>query len=188
MIGSIWRLNTIFRHADRGDNCLEQFITTHIHELGMGPVRQLSRLSGGNMNYVFRADFMDGRSLIVKHAADEAKVTHLPPKLRHMASNRLEVEARALDILAELSLPDIEIPRVVAFDPVDAVLIMTEVCPGGQLLENAFQQGVFNEKWAYISGCYLYQTHHDTRGVAALRVDSEYGSCSLGGNVGPSHH
>ena len=125
------------------------------------------------MNHVFQVHLADGHCLIAKHAAHRTRAAHLPDKLRRMPANRLAAEVRALKILAELSLPEIEIPRVIAFDPVDSVLVMTEVCSGGRLLENALIQGVFDERWADLSGRYLYLTHHDTRGVAALRTDPD---------------
>lgn len=89
---------------------------------------KVEQLSGGNINFVWRADGT-GRNLIIKHAPPYIATDPSVP----LSDERIDFEARMIKkldnggSLQKVSRPEIRPPKLYAYDPERSLLIMEDV-------------------------------------------------------------
>lgn len=120
----------------------------------------------GMMNFVFRVR-TDKGIFFLKQALSKVKADRtLGSALQMISSQRLEYEKNCI---AEISaiLPDgIEIPTVHYYDPLNHILILSDVAgDGAKLLETVLLEGVFEVSTASAVGRFLGIMHRRTWGV-----------------------
>ena len=133
------------------------------------PTGNCERLSGGNINYVWR---IGGKphNLIAKHAPSHIATNPDVP----LSNERIDFEARALSLftsegrLQNLATQEIRPPKMIAFDPVRSLLIMEDVGEFTELTKadsHVFSSGKTGERL----GQFIGNLHRSTFGDEELR-------------------
>lgn len=132
--------------------CLPDFI----------PTGEPEKLTGGNLNYVWRLTG-DDRSVIVKHAPPHIAVNPEVP----LNQNRIHFETKALrlfsedGILSNLSNDKVAPPDIYGFDPELHLLIMEDVMPAVPFFD-AVLENKLNPDTGYKLGKFIGQLHQVT--------------------------
>ncbi len=148
---------------------VEQLMLDLLQGLELGEISLFSPVHGGLLNYVFRVEFEDNRCIFLKHASSKTKSDKLGATLSHLSQDRLFTEKKALDLMNTISLEGIEIPRVIHFDHNTHTIIMTEICPGGNLLEDDLKKGIFDINVAKKASLFLVKVHRSTSNIDPIR-------------------
>ena len=111
------------------------------------------------MDQVFRVQLVTGSCCFVKYAGDSIGNGTLGKPLKHKPRRRLATERRTLKRLAKYGLDSVNLPRIILFDKSSWSLVLSEVCPGGRSLQNAFEAGVFDPGVARSVGYFLATCH-----------------------------
>ncbi len=120
----------------------------------------------GKMNYVFRVR-TDKGIFFLKQALSKAKADRaLGPALRTISPQRLEYEIKCISEIRAFLPDDIEIPSVHYYDPVNHILVLSDVAGDeGRLLEAILSEGIFDVSTASAVGCFLGAMHRRTWSV-----------------------
>jgi len=146
-----------------GSAGVERYVREALQTLGRdstGPIT-VSYLDAGVMNYVFRVTTSD-ETFYLKQALDRVKQhERLGPDLAGVSPARIQVEARALALLAEELPSDYRsaVPTVVWHDEVSNVLWTEELSPGARSLQQALESGDCDVDAARVAGRVLGAVH-----------------------------
>ncbi len=126
---------------------------------GLGEIEDLQSAGQRKLDQVFRVRLKGGRCLFIKCAGDALGTEELWNGQSLKPRQRLSVERKAIKWLRAHMPSDAELPEVVAFDKKTWTLVLSEVCPNGNSLQNDLQKGSFNPTIASKVSEYLAECH-----------------------------
>lgn len=109
-----------------------------------------------------------GKRMFVKHANDTVKAATLGQSRSLKPRNRLYAERRALKWLTQHNVYGIELPEVIFFESKVKTLVLSEVFPGKQSLEDDLMQGVYDPVIAWKIGEFLACCHRGIEQVPSF--------------------
>jgi len=124
---------------------IKEKVHTFINRTWLGnDIIELSCSNQDKLDQVFRVKLKDGRCLFLKYAGDALGTEEFRNEESLKPRQRLSVERKVLKWLKEQNFDDIEIPKVIAFDKKTWTLVLSEVSPNGNSLEQDLQKSIFN--------------------------------------------
>ncbi len=126
---------------------------------GLGKIQDLRITDRDKMDPVFRARLKEGRCLFVKYAGDALGTEEIGNAQNLKPRQRLSVERKALKWLRAHMQDGVKIPEVICFEKKTWTLVLTEVCPNGNPLQNDLQKGIFNPTLARKASQFLAECH-----------------------------
>jgi aminoglycoside phosphotransferase (APT) family kinase protein len=152
---------------DMGD-VIKEKVHADINRLGLGDIEDLRSTVQGKMNQVFRVRFKNGRCLLVKYAGDAVGNETLGQRMSLKPRERLSVERKALKWLRANTQSNIELPEIVHFEKKTWTLVLSEVCPGGNRLQDDLKMGTFDPIVASRTSQFLAECHTIAKQAPAL--------------------
>ena len=124
----------------------------------------------GKLDPVFRVTSADGRRVWVKYAGETAEAGRYGERFVPKPRRRLSAERRAIRLLRERRI-GVEVADILHFDRATSTLVLSEVCPGGQTLQEQLSHGVFDLKIAAALGHFVAACHMLAGELAPLQGD-----------------
>ena len=147
---------------------IEEGVKNLIRKLEMGTINRMCHINSGKMNHVFRVQLDNGQCIYAKHAGNVPRSAELGPTLRSISQIRLVTENKALKLLRSFAGIGVEVPEIIHFDEKTPILLMTEICPRGRLLEDELKDGNFDPIVARLAGEFLLKTYAASNGISPL--------------------
>ena len=157
---------------EMGDVVKEK-VATFINRTDLGDIEEIRSTVPGKLDQVLRVQLKNGRCLFVKYAGDAVGTEEIGQRLTLKPRNRLSVERKALKWLRAHMNGNIELPEVIYFDKKTWALVLSEVCPGGNLLQDDLKRGFFNPTVASKASQFLAECHAMAKHVPRLWGDAE---------------
>ncbi len=168
---SVW---SICRNGMREMNdIIEEKLRALLDPKLVGDYRELSCVVPGKVDPVFRLRRFDGTCLFVKYAGETAESGSLGLPLTPKPRRRLSTERRAIKCLRANLRSDVDIAEVVYFDKESSTLVLSEVCPNGERLQDSLRAGVFDPAVAMQASRFLAACHTMAGNIPALWGEHE---------------
>ncbi len=139
----------------------------------VGDYQELSCVVPGKMDPVFRLRRFDGTCLFVKYAGETAESGSLGVPFKPKPRRRLSTERRAIKCLRANLRSDVDIAEVVYFNKESSTLVLGEVCPNGERLQDRLRAGVFDPALTMQASRFLAACHTMAGNVPALWGEQE---------------
>ncbi len=136
-------------------------------------LEELSPVIPDKLDPVFRLRRRGKGALFIKYAGDTTEAGGVGNPLIPKPRGRLSAERRALKLLRTLGLREVELAELIGFDRETLTLVMSEVCAGGESLQNQLERGLFDPRVAATASGFLATCHATPASAAALRGDAE---------------
>lgn len=139
----------------------------------VGDYQVLSCVVPGKLDPVFRLRRVDGTCLFVKYAGETAESGSFGLPLKPKPRRRLSTERRAIKCLRANLHSDVDIAEVVYFNKESSTLVLSEVCPNGERLQDSLRAGVFDPALAIQASQFLAACHTMVGNIPALWGEHE---------------
>ncbi len=151
------------------NDIVEDKLRTLLDPALVGDAPKLCCVLPGKLDPVFRVQRADGTRLYVKYAGETAEAGCLGQPLQPKPRRRLSTERRAIKCLrTHLSGGIVELAEIAGFDKALSLLILSEVCPGGESLQGQLRAGRFDTRLAAQAGGFFAACHGMSAQVPAL--------------------
>ncbi len=144
-----------------------------IERQGLGEIVNISRTKARKQDEVHCVELASGKCLFVKYANDTVKAATLGQPLSLKPRTRLYAERRALKWLAKQDGYGVKHPEIICFENISKTLILGEICPGGQYIEDDLKQAIFNPESAGRASEFLAHCHGNSDNVPPFWGDNE---------------